>query len=166
MPNHVFSGLDEDTVRTFKEKHDIATKCMKHMSIGETVCGSNCSTYASLLQCIYPTNKVQITTIKSMVLSNCQSASSLSTLPRILYPHPEEQYLYILYYLVEAIELEQARKKYKDESNWSTWLPVLDKSCLNELQQKYFKILSKYNISKKKINRFLTRLNGSIPEKS
>ena len=45
MPNHVFSSLDEDTVRTFKEKHDIATKCMKHMSIGETVCGSNCSTY-------------------------------------------------------------------------------------------------------------------------
>ena len=30
--------------------------------------------------------------------------------PRILLPSSEEQYLYILYYLVEAIELEQAKE--------------------------------------------------------
>ena len=98
-----------------------------------------------------------------MVLSNCQSTSNMY-LPRILYPHPEEQYLYILYYIIEAIELEQARKKIKDETGWDNWLPALSKVGLNELQQKYLKIFKNYNISKKKVNRFLLRLHGAIPE--
>jgi len=164
MPSHVFAGLDNDDTKTFKERHEISRLCMKNMSVGESLSGANNQIYSSLLQCIYPTNKVQNTTIKSMVLSNCQSTSNMCTLPRILYPHPEEQYLYILYYIIEAIELEQARKKIKDETGWEHWLPALSKVGLNELQQKYLKIFQNYNISKKKVNRFLLRLHGAIPE--
>tara|TARA_B100000965_G_C19603538_1_gene764614 strand:- start:32357 stop:33613 length:1257 start_codon:yes stop_codon:yes gene_type:complete len=164
MPSHVFAGLDNNEILTFKEKHKISSLCMKNMSVGESLNGTNNQIYASLLQCIYPTNKVQNTTIKSMVLSNCQSTSNMCTLPRLLYPHPDEQYLYILYYIIESIELEQARKKIKDETGWDQWLPALSKLGLNELQQKYLKIFSNYNISKKKVNRFLLRLHGAIPD--
>ena len=164
MPSHVFAGLDQDETKDLKISHEIATMCMKNLAAGESLSGTNNTIYASLLQCIYPTFKVQNTTIKSMVLSNCQSTSNMCVLPRLLYPHPEEQYIYILYYIIEAIELEQARKKIKDETEWHSWLPCLSKSGLNELQQKYLKIFSKYNISKKKVNRFLLRLHGAIPD--
>tara|TARA_B100001250_G_scaffold300307_1_gene261999 strand:+ start:590 stop:1855 length:1266 start_codon:yes stop_codon:yes gene_type:complete len=164
MPSHVFAGLDQDETKDLKESHEIASMCMKNLAAGELLSGTNNTIYASLLQCIYPTFKVQNTTIKSMVLSNCQSTSNMCVLPRLLYPHPEEQYIYILYYIIEAIELEQARKKIKDETEWNTWLPCLSKIGLNELQQKYLKIFSKYTISKKKVNRFLLRLHGAIPD--
>jgi hypothetical protein len=85
-------------------------------------------------------------------------------LSQILYPHPADQYVYILHYIINAIELEQCRKKYKDQTEWSTWLPCLDRKGLNELQHKYFKLFPNSSITKKKINRFLNRLVGTIPD--
>ena len=66
--------------------------------------------------------------------------------------------------ILNAIELEQCRKKYKDQTEWSTWLPCLDRKGLNELQHKYLKLFPNSNITKKKINRFLNRLIGAIPD--
>ena len=97
-----------------------------------------------------------------MVLTNCQSTSNTCVLPRILFPFSDDQYIHILYYIVECIEIEQARKKTKDDSKWASWLPEISKVTLNELQQKHFKIIPKYHITKKKINRFVNRMNGTI----
>tara|TARA_B100000614_G_scaffold55103_1_gene47822 strand:- start:10438 stop:11703 length:1266 start_codon:yes stop_codon:yes gene_type:complete len=164
MPSHVFAGLDACENIDFKTKHIISTNCMKNLSKGENISGTINSSYSSLLQCIYPTIKVSNPTIKNMILSNCQSTNNITNLPRLLYPHPEEQFIYILHYIIQAIELEQSRKKHKDCTNWNTWLPELSKLGLNELQQKYFKIFKNTSITKKKINRFLIRMNGAIPE--
>lgn len=164
MPNHIFAGLDKDDSMTLRQKYKTAYECMNKMSKGEDVNGNNHSFYVALLQYVYPTLKVQNKTIKSMVLSNCQSTSGGVVLPRILYPHQDDQFIFILYYIIEAIEREQSRKKIKDTTPWNSWLPRLTKSSLNELQQKHFKIFDKYNISKKKINRFFLRLDGAIPD--
>ena len=162
MPSHVFLGIDKYCDLTMSQKHSVVTQCITNLSKGENIISVQYPSYSSLLQCIHPTTKVRLTSIKSMVLTNCQSSSSISILPRILYPFSEDQFLHILFYIVECIELEQARKKTKDDSNWSTWLPELSKSTLNELQQKHFKILPQYIITKKKINRFVNRMNGTI----
>lgn len=164
MPNHIFAGLDKNDTIKPNEKFDIGLKCMEMMAFGETVTGSNYASFTSLLQCIYPTIQVQNSTIKSMVLSNCQSSSNIDTLPRLLYPHPDDQFVYIIYCIIESIELEQARKRIKDDIPWTQWLPRISKSGLNELQQKHFKILNTHNITKKKINRFLNRISCSIPD--
>ena len=164
MPSHVFLGLDSNDDLTFKEKYEIATKSMIHLSKGENINGTVNNTFSSLMQCIYPTIQVPNPTIKNMILSNCQSTSNTPNLPRLLYPHPEDQYLNVLYYIIQSIELEQSRKKLKDNTHWNMWLPELSRLGLNELQQKYFKIFKSYNITKKKINRFLLRMNGAIPD--
>ena len=164
MPSHVFAGLDACDSIDFKRKHMISNNCIHHLSKGETITGTINTTYSSLLQCIYPTIKVPNPTIKNMILSNCQSTNNITNLPRLLYPHPEDQFIHILYYIIQAIELEQSRKKHKDCTNWNIWLPELSKLGLNELQQKYFKIFKNTTITKKKINRFLIRMNGAIPE--
>lgn len=164
MPNHIFCGLDKDDTKNPNDKFDIGLKCMETMAFGETVTGSNYAAFTSLLQCIYPTIQVQNSTIKSMVLSNCQSSSNMDTLPRLLYPHTDDQFIFIVYCIVESIELEQARKKTKDEIPWTQWLPRISKLGLNELQQKHFKILNTHNITKKKINRFLSRIRSPIPD--
>tara|TARA_Y100000389_G_scaffold153331_1_gene153539 strand:- start:10875 stop:12143 length:1269 start_codon:yes stop_codon:yes gene_type:complete len=161
MPSHIFNGLDEDSTKTTNEKLDITIKCLDKMAHGERVSGNNHTFYTSLLQCIYPTLLVKNTTIKSMILSNCYSSSNTTTLPRLLGPHPDDQYIYIIYYIIIAIELEQVRKKIEDITPWKTWLPNISKTGLNELQQKHFRIFSNYNITKKKINRFLLRVNGN-----
>ena len=164
MPSHVFLGLDdEEDSRSMAEKHRVATDCIGCLAIGENV--KHSTSFASLIQCIYPTSLVRNTSIKSMVLTNCQSSTNLCNLPKLLYPYPDDQYIHIVYYLIEAIELEQQRKKHVDETNWGQWLPELSKVGFNELQQKHFKLFSDYNITKKKINRFITRMNGAIPEK-
>jgi len=162
MPSHVFNGLDQNSKLDLNEKHKISLNCLIHLSKGERLSGSINNSYSSLLQCIYPTLKVQNPTIKTMILSNCQSTNNITHLPRILYPHPEDQFIHILNYIIQAIELEQSRKKYKDTTDWNNWLPELKKSELNELQQKYFKIFENSSITKKKINRFLLRMNGAI----
>lgn len=164
MPNHIFAGLDKDTTKTEEEKYNISINCMNMMSYGETVEGMNYPVFTTLLQCVYPTVLVRNPTIKSMVLSNCQSSSNMDTLPRLLTPHPDDQYIYIIYCLMESIELEQLRRKNKDDIEWTKWLPRISKSGLNELQQKHFKILNLHNITKKKINRFLSRIQCEIPE--
>ena len=164
MPNHIFSGLDKDDIKIYEDKFDIGLKCMEMMALGESVTGRNYATFTLLLQCIYPTIQVSNSTIKSMVLSNCQSSSNMDILPCLLYPHTDDQFIFIIYCLVESIEIEQSRKRIKDDIPWTKWLPSISKTGLNELQQKHFKILNSHNISKKKINRFLNRINCSIPD--
>jgi len=162
MPNHVFQGLDIDKDLNFKEKLNLSIKCMNYLSKGEKLSITN-NAYAALLQCIYPTTMIKEVTVKNMVLSNYHSSNVLC-LSQILAPHPCDQYIYILQYIINAIELEQQRKKYIDKTNWNCWLPYLDRKGLNELQHKYFKLLPNSNITKKKINRFLNRLIGAIPD--
>lgn len=162
MPNHVFQGLDITENLTFKEKLEMSIKCMNYLSKGEKLSTSN-NVYAALLQCIYPTAMINKVTVKNMVLSNYHSSNVLC-LSQILYPHPSDQYIYILKYIISAVELEQCRKKYNDETEWKKWLPYLDRKGLNELQHKYLKLFPNSNITKKKINRFLNRLIGAIPD--
>lgn len=162
MPNHVFQGLDINEKLNFNEKINLSIKCMNYLSKGDKLSVTN-NAYAALLQCIYPTTMIQEVTVKNMVLSNYHSSNVLC-LSQILYPHPADQYVYILHYIINAIELEQCRKKYKDQTEWSTWLPCLDRKGLNELQHKYLKLFPNSSITKKKINRFLNRLVGAIPD--
>tara|TARA_Y100000389_G_C17470276_1_gene529855 strand:+ start:3304 stop:4551 length:1248 start_codon:yes stop_codon:yes gene_type:complete len=162
MPSHVFSGLDNNSDITFNQKHEIAINCMQVLSKGERVSNISNSSYSTILQCIYPTIKVPNPTIKNMILSNCQSTSNIPNLPRLLYPHSEEQFIHVLYYIIQCVELEQTRKRVKDITNWREFLPELSKDGLNELQQKHFKMFKQFGITKKKINRFLLRSNEVV----
>lgn len=163
MPNHISKGLDHEKNISMKEKLLKSETCIRSLQSSENLIGKNLPSYSSLLQCIRPTLIVPIISIKTMILSNCQSTTSSSTLGRILYPHSNEQYTIILKLIAKAIELEQSKSKQVDSIEWNKWLPGISKSHLNELQQLHLKIFKEHIITKKMVNKFVLRMSKYIP---
>tara|TARA_Y100000389_G_C17454236_1_gene516948 strand:- start:1318 stop:2574 length:1257 start_codon:yes stop_codon:yes gene_type:complete len=165
MPNHVAKGLDANTEISIREKIKIAENCLRSLKNSECVIGKHINGFQTLLQSIYPTILVPNVTIKTMILSNCQSTSSNSSLERILHPYKKEQFALILKFIYDSIKIEQCRQKTNDTLEWNIWLPNISKCSLNELQQLHLKIFNEKVLTKKMVNRFFTRLSNVIPVK-
>lgn len=163
MPNHIAKGLDLDETITFEEKLKLAEKSTKSLLLSENVMGKYVPSYSSLLQCIGPTLFVKKVSIKTMVLSNCQSTNSNTVLEKILYPHSSEQYAMLLQFLCLYIEKEQGKLSFSEPIQWNKLIPNISKSNLNELQQIHLKIFKEHNITKKMVNKFVTRMCDYIP---
>lgn len=163
MPNHIAKGLDTDEFKNKKEKVEISIKCIKSLLDSERSICKHISGFNSILQSVYPTTLIQRVSIKTMILSNCQSTSTNSKLKNFLQPHSNEQYSIILKFIAKSIEVEQSRSKCQDDLVWNSWLPNISKTNLNELQQTHFKIFKEHSITKKMVNRFVTRLSKVIP---
>ena len=163
MPNHIAKGMDNEEHKTKRDKLEIALKCIGSLLNSEKIIGKNINGFTSLLQSIHPTTLIQNVTIKTMILSNCQSTSTNSNLKRILEPHSNDQYALILKFIAKSVEYEQGRSKCYDELDWNSWLYNISKSNLNELQQTHLKIFKEHSITKKMVNRFVTRLSKVIP---
>tara|TARA_Y100000389_G_scaffold204789_1_gene259684 strand:- start:11481 stop:12725 length:1245 start_codon:yes stop_codon:yes gene_type:complete len=162
MPNHISRGLDCQENISLSEKLDIAKKSIQSLNDSEILNCKHITNFLSLLQCIYPTQLVNTVTIKTMILSNCQSTTTNSFLEQAFHPHTNDEYSFILKYLAVSIEQEQQRVKNVDNTDWNTLIPNLSKSTLNELQQLHLKIFKEHNITKKMINRFVSRKSSII----